>query len=534
MDLSHLNPAYEVPPDVLSHPDNPLGLVWQKLLNTVTVDDTPQQAAPGFIERANKQAEEFFTRNCDYEIQLLTTLTSGYESGEYKVAYESEFDQLKTLIKRLPAHAFRIAERYIEQDLEFSLSVLRENRYGEGLSVWPFLYSTISGKKAADHKKMQAGHVLGFYGDHTLIDTAVRSAGGWRQVQAYALCQTIISDTLCFFQHAGDYVAAVDDTGWVARPFWRDTLAIEEVWNERYLPLTRLALALPDAKVWDFVTHLHQEAAFRLTTFRRNLKLHSGLQQEADLSRNEATQLRRQGDSLKRKLNGTSNDLAVAKKEITELRSGKNKAQQEIARLNHRIGSLEKQLGATKDDTTSKAMTPDAPVPHHDADQGLMAVVKSLETENKALRQDRETSELELADAMEEVRNVRQFATLLLYAPPDTQATESTVDTGERFLSQMRIIVVGGHERLHAKLRAELPNSVFLHPDKSQFSPDLFDSADGVLFAVDYCSHALTWRAAQEARKRNVPAGYTTHVNVEMVLEDIRAIVMKAPETITA
>lgn len=515
-------------------PNNPAAIVWEKLLNAIEVADNPGPAAPGFIERANKQNEEFFKHTFATEFELLTIMTTGLKAGRYKEVYESELNQLTLLSKQLPEHAFRIAERYISEDLEYSLSVLREDRYSESLAVWPFLYNTFKGKGASDNKKAQAGHMLGFYGDYALLDNAVQSAGGWRKIQAFALCQTIIADTLRFYQHIEVYIDRADDNGWMERPFWKETLAIDELWNKRYRPLAKLALALPAEEVWNFVTHLQEEAAFRLATLKTNNDRSNELEREASLCRNEATELRRHGDSLKRKLAGTSNDLAVAKREIAELRSGKNKAQQEIARLNHRIGSLEKQLGATKDDKSSKAITPGAPAPHHDADQALMAVVKSLETENKALRQDRETSELELADAMEEVRNVRQFATLLLYAPSDAQAIESTVLTGERPLSQMRIIVVGGHERLHAKLRAELPNSVFLHPDKSQFSPDLFGSADGVLFAVDYCSHALTWRAAQEARKRNVPAGYTTHVNVEMVLEDIRAIVMKAPETITA
>ena len=44
------------------------------------------------------------------------------------------------------------------------------------------------------------------------------------------------------------------------------------------------------------------------------------------------------------------------------------------------------------------------------------------------------------------------------------------------------------------------------------------------MFSIGYCSHALTYRSANEVRRRGLRAGYSNFSNVEIVLEEIRAI----------
>jgi hypothetical protein len=124
-----------------------------------------------------------------------------------------------------------------------------------------------------------------------------------------------------------------------------------------------------------------------------------------------------------------------------------------------------------------------------------------------------------------QLNELRALTSLLLTPPaaagePDPSAHHSRWEEAR----ELKIVVVGAHERLHARLRKELPNGVFLHPDR-KVSADVFNGAGAVLFCVGYCSHALSWFAAQEVRRLGLRAGYTNYNNVELVLDDLRAIV---------
>lgn len=121
----------------------------------------------------------------------------------------------------------------------------------------------------------------------------------------------------------------------------------------------------------------------------------------------------------------------------------------------------------------------------------------------------------------EELNHLREFVTLLLEdSGVQSQAVSEIGESADP--TKWRVVFVGGHERMHSKLRGEMRNSVFLHPDRSQIDPDIFDNADCAIFHIGYCSHALELKAASEVRKRGLRAGYTTHVNVDKVINDVR------------
>jgi hypothetical protein len=117
---------------------------------------------------------------------------------------------------------------------------------------------------------------------------------------------------------------------------------------------------------------------------------------------------------------------------------------------------------------------------------------------------------------------MREFLNVLL--EPGPEAAASSFKSHPTLPEEWRIVFVGGHERLHHKLRKQLRNSIFLHPDQSQFSPELFDNVDAVIFSIGYCSHSLVYRAANEVRKRGLRVGYSNFTNVDIVLDEIRSV----------
>lgn len=81
-----------------------------------------------------------------------------------------------------------------------------------------------------------------------------------------------------------------------------------------------------------------------------------------------------------------------------------------------------------------------------------------------------------LADTADELARTRQLLNVVLEPPPGVTLTPVEVRPSTH-PEKWRIVFVGGHERLHAKLRKQLRNAIFLHPDQSHFSPDVFNGA---------------------------------------------------------
>jgi hypothetical protein len=151
---------------------------------------------------------------------------------------------------------------------------------------------------------------------------------------------------------------------------------------------------------------------------------------------------------------------------------------------------------------------------------------REVEGYNRLLREkdaDLERLRDSLTDTNDELGRTRELLNVVLEPSPAAALEPDEARPSER-PEDWRIVFVGGHQRLHSKLRKKMRNAVFLHPDQSQFSPEVFKGADAVVFSIGYCSHALAYRAANEVRRGGLRAGYSNFANVEMVLDEIRAV----------
>lgn len=159
------------------------------------------------------------------------------------------------------------------------------------------------------------------------------------------------------------------------------------------------------------------------------------------------------------------------------------------------------------------------------SDQDSSLELSTLQGEHRKLRSDfNKIEEKSLAQASE-IADLKDFISILLESAPEqteNQISDATPVTNTR---DLKVIIVGGHERLHTKLRRELPNAVFLHPDQHNFPNKTFENADATLFLVGYCSHNLIWQAVAEVRKNGIPSRYVNVNNVDSVLAELKDVI---------
>lgn len=524
---------------VLQH-HQPVETVWNALLQAKWSLTLADLEYPGFASRSNRLSSDFLRSVYKKKCELLTYITNLLPIASLKQDCQDELEQLMKLVEALPNHALRIAVEFLNTEVNQSIEVLRLNNYFEAEATWSYLFATLSAGGAGQKKgakAAQTGSYLGVFGTSGQLDAAVAAIGGWRQVQAYALCQTVMSDVMCYFAFVTGREESTDSTGWVSRPFWRQIAAIDSLWIQKFEGINKLILD-HSPNVQTALDYFYQDAKKKWDSLEM---VHIALGEEkrlSELSRAEANQLRKQVTDLKQKITAFSSETVSARKHASELQVLNNNAKQEVENLRTKVRNLtDYSTRMLKESEPSRSISIAEQLGWTQSREGTLdtfiAAEKSENTVNE-LRIKCDELELQLYEVDQQVKTLRQFTNLLLTFPREGLPRESAAPSDSKVpIADMKVIVVGGHERMHSKLRKALPNGVFFHPDKSQFSADVFNTADCVLFAVDYCSHALTWRAAQELRKRSIPAGYTSHVNVEMVLEDVREILSQHSSWIT-
>lgn len=151
-------------------------------------------------------------------------------------------------------------------------------------------------------------------------------------------------------------------------------------------------------------------------------------------------------------------------------------------------------------------------------------VVDELIANNRTLEKTITQKDALLFDVKSENDSLKSFISVLLRSNCDTAQSKPEVKVSGS-PKDWRIAVIGGHERLHSKLRKAMPRSVFFHPDRSQIGSEELSNIDAAIYCVGYCSHKLYERASQEIRKNGIRVGYTNSTNVEKVIEDIREII---------
>ena len=207
-------------------------------------------------------------------------------------------------------------------------------------------------------------------------------------------------------------------------------------------------------------------------------------------------------------------NLDLVEKQAKALRRHLARAEEQVSRLQTEKRSLQTSLAAAHGKHRAAPVNRDGCIADH------LAEIRSRDGEILRLQ-------TALDEFAEKLLQTREFLSVVMTPAPDAGAGKMATLSADN-PEEWRIVFVGGHERLHAKLRKRLCNAVFLHPDQNQFSPAVFDHADAVVFAVGYCSHALTYRAANEVRRRGTPAGYSHSTNVDIVIDEVREILLPA------
>ncbi|WP_371766088.1 hypothetical protein [Massilia sp.] len=205
-------------------------------------------------------------------------------------------------------------------------------------------------------------------------------------------------------------------------------------------------------------------------------------------------------------------EVSLLEKQTTTLRKRVTTAETAFAQVQASNRTLQESLKGAAFQTAGSA-TPE------ERERAAESYARSLREKDTHL----EKLRISLADTTDELARTRELLNVVLEPPPGVTLTPVEVCPSTH-PEKWRIVFVGGHQRLHSKLRKQLRNAIFLHPDQSHFSPDVFNGADAVVFSIGYCSHKLTYRSANEVRRRGLRAGYSNFSNVEIVLEEIRAI----------
>jgi signal transduction histidine kinase len=150
-------------------------------------------------------------------------------------------------------------------------------------------------------------------------------------------------------------------------------------------------------------------------------------------------------------------------------------------------------------------------------DQHLLDAIRDL---NKQIAKSVE----DLIKTKAELQAVRQLLSISLGSVSVIDSCNEVNLNNDIDVCDRKIIFVGGHERLHAKLRKHMRGASFIHPDRLNVDPLAFASAECVVFCVSYCSHVLSMAAMQEVRRHKLCFGYTNNTNVDLVLDDVREI----------
>ena len=318
--------------------------------------------------------------------------------------------------------------------------------------------------------------------DH-LLDQRLAALGGAQHFLAFAVSCAIL-DRVCTF---GDVALArypdsrtlANDLPLLAHPGLRPRVAgVEAFWCSGIRPLVGLMGALGDEEVTHLAMLLLQQDQRLADVFDEGQAQCEGARRDAQLAQRRAASVQAELEALRRRL---------------------DHANVQVAQLSRQVAA-----GEVRGTHAAVALRDGAP-----------------DGELRRLRR-----ELELARAREleqgaELLALREFCGLRRQAVgPDAPATEPA--DREVDLRDARVIVVGGSERFHHKLRPMLPRGVFLHPDLSACPADVFTHADCVLVCFDHCSHALASAALKLARRHAVRSGYTHRANPDLVLRAVR------------
>ena len=97
---------------------------------------------------------------------------------------------------------------------------------------------------------------------------------------------------------------------------------------------------------------------------------------------------------------------------------------------------------------------------------------------------------------------------------------ECTLIEKENCVDMFKVLVVGGHQKLHSKLRKRFQNWRFIEPDSfSTIDARIVKEYDAMLFICNYASHALTSHFEKYGKPENIIKTYRN--NYSTIVDDV-------------
>lgn len=144
--------------------------------------------------------------------------------------------------------------------------------------------------------------------------------------------------------------------------------------------------------------------------------------------------------------------------------------------------------------------------------QGELAGKKKQEEEKKALQDAVEASNKELSALRSYVYSLSD----------DESVPKVSVAEMRAAISDLKIIIVGGHINWVSKLKREFPKWTFVNPEASgSTNVDIVNKADHVFFFTDTISHSRYYQFLNVLRERKIKFGYIHGVNIEKNIADV-------------
>ena len=438
--------------------------------------------------RLKARAMNMIRKRCEMHITAKNQMQCKIRAGDGWEAYGDEVKNSQTqdelLCLRLPELVWQTASELVSVSAKDAIAWIHKGGYELFRPTVDHLHEIAILQKlnTTAQRRMNSASLTSSTNWHPII----RTAGGAN----YFLCYTVavaMADQLiavaCVVQGLG-----IGINPFASAEFFNLVSESMHLWTNRYQPLVIAYSSMPETHRPQFVTTLAEQRKAIESTIQSAKAICTGAERQQEL-------LERQVSSL-------------LKRATT--------AEEKVSHMTASYDALLEKLHTTAARTAVQSLS-----------DGSVRKTDALEMRDK----DAQIGNLQksLAESRQQLTFTRELLTVLLEPAPGTSALNLS-SSRERDPETWRIVFVGGHERLHAKLRKRMRNSVFLHPDRSQFSSEAFAGVDAVVFSIGYCSHALAYRAADEVRRRGLPAGYSHFTNVDIVLDEVRAILFKSWE----
>lgn len=449
------------------------------------VERVPPVMGPDLDERALVWLKDFYDVTGTPPSEIANFAKGLDEWPEYKNEQVHQYAQASLLHSKLTAFAWKMAE-VIVADRSVPLAALLEKHEG-AVAANSVRYAIETSMLYMERNRGNRRGAIRFnLGSEAFWTTVYDTCGGAYYFLRLAVAQLIVAD-----------FCALDS-------MFAGSECDHTIFDLDYLP----SLLAVSAELWTPTNQSRVAVICALSPDMRSTYL-------TDLS----AQLRAQDLVFKcatAHRDTAAYELRLAEKEAAGLRKRVATAESSLAQLQSANRSLQ--------DTLRAAQKVASPQPLKESDRQVQDLKAQIREQNAQLQSARES----LERSRDEIQRFREFFDVVMQ--PSREAVDSAGALPVRDPSTWRVVFVGGHERLHEKLRKQMRNAVFLHPDRSHFAPEVFAGADAVVFSIGYCSHALTYRAANEVRRLGLRAGYSNFSNVELVLEEVRAILFPKDE----